>query len=87
MVEFLKLFITHLGTKRSFRIVGTALVVTTSFVVLVQLDLVDWTFYWVVPSLVALHLAIEVLLAAASTDNEKNKGNEKKQTTRPKKNK
>ena len=83
MLEILKLLITTLGAKRVFRILAIALFVATSFVILVQLDLIPWTMWWLVPTLLLLYLGSEMLIATLSMADSDAMGEKKNEGNRP----
>ncbi len=66
MIDLIKLLIATLGKKRSLRIFAILIFLGISYFVLITLDWIDWTWWWLVPTLFGLHLGTEVLIATFS---------------------
>ena len=90
VIELIKLLVASLGKKRSLRIFAVLIFLATSYLVLITLDWIDWTWWWVIPTLLGLHLSTEALIATFSMthrDERNTKKNEKVPTAKSKKRK
>jgi diacylglycerol kinase len=66
VMDLIKLLVETLGKKRTLRVFAVLIFTVIAYFALITLDWIDWTWWWVVPSLVGLYLGIEVLNTAFS---------------------
>ncbi len=87
MIELIKLLIATLGKKRGLRLFAILIFLVISYFVVVTLDWIDWTWWWIVPTLFGLLLGTELLITTFSMTHRNERSKKKDETLRTTKSK